>query len=479
MKRFLLGFLLSMTLVSIVVVITVVLPSQVTTDLLSSEEAALPSATDISAETIDPEETPLPPASDTYLEHLTKGDTLMKSGFPLLAAVEYQLATELEPERSDAFFRLGEAQFRGEKVTAAREALTQTLVLNPAHETARLLLGKTYLKLEQFTEARTLYDNMATNHTEALYYQGLLAAFFGEEAGARTALAAIIEKGDDPDYSKNAQRFLDVYDQIALAEDAPNEYGKTLLAQGFAESDEPRFAIPILYDVLRNEPSYRDAWIILGYAYLTLNQFNEAQDALFKAVELDPVKAESRYFLGLSYFGLDDYGAAITQLELAISGGFEPKVQAYQKLGDAAVLAQNYPKAAEAYEKVLVLNSGDIELFVRPIWLHLEKLNRPERARELAEEAVRKHPSEAMGYNLLAWAELALNEFEAAEKNLNYALIIDPNLAAAHYNFGQLHEKRGRIDDAKAEYKDAYTLDPGGSIGNRAAEAYNRLVGSG
>lgn len=342
-------------------------------------------------------------------------------------------------------------------------------------------LGQIYLEQEQFEAARELFntlpaDQTSTSYTSTLYYQGTLAAFFGDTTAAETLLNQVITRNDDPALSKKSTNLLSSLNEYKLAEEGSPAYLKTLLARSMAENEEISMAIALVYEVLRDEPDYRDAWIILGYSYLTQDKFKEAQEALFKAVQLDPVKAESRYFLGLSYFGLDDYGSAVTQLELAIKGGFEPKVQAYQKLGDAAVLAQNYPTAADAYEKILALNSTDVGLYVRPIWLYLDQLNNPKRALELGSEALKNHPDSAMAYNLLGWAQIGNKQYAEAEQNLNSALVLDVNLAAAHLNFGRLFEQKNDPERAKESYKRAYTLDPDSSVGQLAATEYNRLM---
>ena len=470
MKRFLFGFLLSLGLITGVVYVTVILPENTKTDVLGSDKIFQGDQESFESESI------ATVTSDTYRERIAKGDTLFQSGHFLLAGVEYQAATQLEPRLSEPYFRWGQAQFHGEKYQSALTALQKAVELDASNQDAHILLGKTMLKLEQTNAAQALFDGLTFENIEATYYQGILAAVFGDYDKAIDRFNKVIEIGTQPELAKNAANFLDSMSTNAPAEDPNPMTIKTLVARSLAETEETSLAIPLLYDVLREEPDYRDAWIILGYSYLSQNKFPEAQNALFKAVELDPTKAESRYFLGLSYFGLDDYTSAVIQLELAIESGFEPQVQAHQKLGDAAVLAQNYPKAAEAYEKVLILNSSDIELFVRPVWLNIEHLNEPDRALELANQAVREHPGNAMAYNLLGWAQISIRDMENAGKNLRYALIIDPKLPAAHYNLGLWNEQQGNLQDAEDEYKQAYTLDPGGPIGNLAAERYNTLM---
>lgn len=327
----------------------------------------------------------------------------------------------------------------------------------------------------QFEEAHNQLERTASDDTDLLYLKATLAAYFGETEEAKNLFTQIITRGDRPERSKDAQNFLNSLEEATLALDAPAHYLTTLLGRSLAETDQPALAIPLLYDVLREAPDYRDAWIILGYAYLTQNKFKEAQDALFKAVALDGTKAETRYFLGMAAFGLDDYTSAVTQFTLSIESGFEPLIQAFQKLGDAAVLSREYQTAADAYSKAILLNQEDLNLFVRPVWLNIDHLNQPQRALELAEQAMTAHPNEAMSHNLMGWALSANGRTGEALKSLNAALTLDPNLAAAHLNLARLYEQTQKRDEALLSYEKARDLDPQGSIGTLAAEHFNRL----
>lgn len=421
-------------------------------------------------------ETPETSNNPTYLDHIEKGITLFDNHFYPLAITEFEMAVTLEPSLSEPFYRLGSAYFYNKEYENAQTAFKTALENNSSNIEASVMLGKTYLAQEAFETAKTHFDTAPPESTEVLYYRALLNAFFGDYENAKIDLNKVIAAGDSPDLAKNSQNFLSAIEEAGLAQDGNLNYVKTLIARSYSESNESNLAINLLYEVLSQEPTYRDAWIILGYTYLSLNQYKDSIDALLKALELDPTKAETRYFLGLSYFGEDEYTSAVTQIELAIESGYEPRVQAYQKLADIAVLDAEFKKAADAYEKVLVINSSDVNLYIRPIWLYIDKLNNLPRAIELGELAVSEHPNEAMSYNLLGWAQTANNDFTNAEHNLNYSLILDANLAASNLNLGWLSQKQGNLDAAKKYYKQCYTIEPDTSIGNLAANRYNEIL---
>lgn len=467
MKGFILAFLLSTTLMFGIVYTTILNPSLFTNVIDSSPEETTTETPEITEE-----ETP----NTSFMERLEKGDALFEATHYDLAAVEYQAATQLDPAQSEGFYKLGQAAFYSGDFAVAENALTQALALNPQDPDTQWMLGKTFLELEAFDQAQAQFEAASSTDVRIVYYRGVLHAYNGHYPEAQVLFQQVIDGKQSPELSTNATIYLNSMTEFDLAQDAPESYQKTLVGRSLAETGENTLATALLYDVLRIEPDYRDAWIILGYVYLSKEQYAEAQEALLKAVEIDPSKGETRYFLGLSYFGQDDMGSAIPQFELALESGFEPKVQVYQKLGDAAVLTGDYPKAVDAYENVLVLNSSDVNLYIRPIWLYLDHLNDTDRALELAETALAEHPNDAMSYNLVGWVQTAQKEYAEAEKNLNYALILNPELPAIYLNFGRWHEAQEQWEEAKEYYKRAYAKDPEGSIGSLAAERYNTLV---
>ncbi|MCL4481011.1 MAG: tetratricopeptide repeat protein [Bacteroidetes bacterium] len=137
---------------------------------------------------------------------------------------------------------------------------------------------------------------------------------------------------------------------------------------------------------------------------------------------------------------------------------------------------KNYSKSAQSYEEVVTLNNEDVNYFIRPIWIYLERLNQPARASNLAQKAVNAHPDEAMSYNLLGWSKIGEGKYDEAEILLKKSLELDPNLAAAYLNYGQLYEKKKMFNEAIADYKKAFEMGNGTSISASAADKYNQLI---
>jgi tetratricopeptide (TPR) repeat protein len=411
-------------------------------------------------------------------KHLDKAQTLMTGEYFSLAMAEYQAILDIDPSHEEATYGLGKAAYAAESYELALQQFLLAANNATTESEANLMVGKTYLELKQFDQALSHFQSLqqTTNSAEALYYTAVLQAFYGNYDEASAIFNQVIEQGGAANLTQNANNYLETMAEFSLSQDVNPQFQQTLIARSLAETQEYSLALYLLYTVLADAEDYRDAWIIMGYIYLSKEQYQDAQEALLKAVELDPSKAESRYFLGLSYYGQEDYASAITQLELALASDYQPKLPLYQHLADAAVYVEDYEKAVAAYENVLVIDSSHVNRYIRPIWIHLDILNDTAKALELAETAITEHPNEAMAYSLLGWVETIQGDYRKAEENLNYALILNPDLAAAYLNLGRLYEMQEKWDEAEENYKRAYTLDANGSVGSLAAERYNTIV---
>lgn len=235
-------------------------------------------------------------------------------------------------------------------------------------------------------------------------------------------------------------------------------------------------AMPILFEVLKEQKDYRDAWIILGYAYLQTDKIHDAIYAFETAKTLDPQKPETLYFLGLAHFAQNDLAQAIPLIEQALQNGFEPSVQANQKLAEIYLLNKQFDKAAEKYEKIIEVNDSDVNSYIRPVWLYIDKLKNPQRAIALAQRAVEAHGTSAMSHNLLGWAYAANNQFEEGKTSLQKALEINPDLDAAYLNLGWIYEKKGSYNLAISNYQKANELGGQSAAANLAHERYNKLI---
>lgn len=424
------------------------------------------------------EDTPLPEEENlTYDEHLEKGDYYFERGFLTFASNEYVRAANLEPNRIAPYLKLVKTHYELRNYSKALKNAELVLQLDPNHTETRYDMIRIYIKLSDFDTAKNLADSFASAIPDAriLYYQGLLSALFDAHDLAQKFLKEAKVATDDPKLDEKIDIILEAYREFDFTQAAEDIYRSELLARAFNKAEEYEMAVQLLKEVLQSRSDLRDGWILLGFAYLNMEQYAFALTTFDKAYSLDPEWPTTQYFLGITHKELSHFDDAIVYFNYALNNDFEPKVVIYRHLADLYFETEDYEKSAEAYEKVLEVSKEDISAFIRPIWLYVDFLEDPDKAVKLAETAVLSFPDSAMSYNLLGWAYIHKDESKA-EKHLKKALEMDPNLSASYYNLGQLYELQNRNSLAMESYQKAYELDSSGSIGNMSAAAYNELL---
>lgn len=411
-----------------------------------------------------------------YQERLKKAATLYKNHFYTLAIKEYTLASQNQPNELEPLQKI--AQIHLETRSFDQAIATSRLILdkNPQHLETLLILIKALIGAEKFQEAADIAKTKNSEDQRLYFYQGLLASFFQEKDLAKNSFLKAKEINTKAEVTAAANNFLNTYQVFDNVQEAKTEYLLTLLAKNYNENKEFQLASALLNKVITTLPDYRDAWILLGFANLNLEKYSDAVTNFEKALLLDPERPDIRYFLGLAYFGLNKNQSAITNLEIALENGYQPQVQIYQKLAEMHLIEKEYPEAYENYRLALEITDQDVNYYIRPVWTALTHLKSSQKCLTLANQAISRHPQEALSYNLLGWCQLANNDFTSAKSNLEKALQIDPNLAAAYLNLGQLYEKLQDSNQAKNNYKKAYEIDPFSSVGNLAAKLFNELI---
>lgn len=412
----------------------------------------------------------------SYETRITKGDGLMSSGFYNLAASEYAFAINIQPSNPAAYAKLGRAYLALQESEKAVLQFQKALEIAPDSTEYKSLMGKALIANGQFQDAQAIFDGFTKEIQEAQYYGALLDGFYGRFEDAKRKLEkAITLVGSVP--ISDVERHLSVYGSFAKMQDAQKIYLQALLAEALNDTYEYKLAEAVALEVLGVKSDYRDVWILLGYAQMKSNNYNEAEESFNQAKKLDAIKPETHYFLASTHYFQEEYDEAVNEYELALLYGFKPEIEAYKKIAECNLLLQKYQDALAAYEHIIKIDSSNIDIFVKPIWIAITYLGDLDRALSLAQNAQSRFPDSAMSHNLLAWVYIERNELDKAESELEVSLSLDPGLAEAHYNAGRMHEAKGDIEKARSEYKKAYeSAEPEDTIGTAAAEKYNALI---
>lgn len=428
-------------------------------------------------ETQKPEEEQKVLRSKSYEELMEKAKVYSENGLYNLSIDTYIQASQKAELNKDPLLKIAAIQIKIEEYQKAMDMSLHILKMDPQSGLAKLYLGQAYIGLEKFTDAKNIFDSITSDDQKVQYYQGIMAIYFGEYERGRSLLSAASNKENgNEEVSKNALNFINGLNEFDRYSAGLDSHLRVLMARSFAQVNEPRLAKDVIWPVLKENRNYRDAWIILGYSYLKLKQFKEAIDALVEAKNQDPEKPETLFYLGLAYAGNDEPEKAIDELTQALENGYEPKIHAEQKLAELYFLVENYENAAEKYEEVITMNSSEINYFVRPVWIYIDKLDDPKKAIALSEKAILHHPSNSMSYNLLGWSQIASNDYINGKRNLEKAISINESFDAPYLNMGWMYEKQNNLGKAKDFYKKAFEIGAGTSIGDLAASRYNAIL---
>ncbi|MFA5792958.1 MAG: tetratricopeptide repeat protein [Candidatus Gracilibacteria bacterium] len=324
-------------------------------------------------------------------------------------------------------------------------------------------------------DATSILADTNQNDQKTNFYKGLIFAYQENDTEAKNSFKKALQLSGETEPAI-IQNFLNAYSDFELAQNGQRIYLNALLTKAYIDAEEYPMAIEMATKILNEKSSYRDVWILLGYANLKMETYAEAESAFTKAKSIDSVKPEIHYFLGLSRFMQNNWSGAVEELELAILYGFEPKSEAYQKMAESQNSLGNYQDALKAYEYLVNINQSSVGLFSEPIRIAIENVKDLDRALTLANLATTTFPGEALSWSLTAEVYLAKGELDSAENMIDTALGINSAFAKAYYIQGLIKEAKGELTEAKSSYKKAYELSPkADDLSAMSAIKYNAL----
>jgi choline-sulfatase len=191
-------------------------------------------------------------------------------------------------------------------------------------------------------------------------------------------------------------------------------------------------AIPLLEQIVAQEPKLAVSYRQLGQCYMALRDFKNAVVALRKTIELDPGATLSRSQLGVALFAIGDYEAAIPQFQVVVQereqeNRLPEAAGARFSLATANERAGHTPEAIKEYKKVIELVPGNF-----------------------------------LAYLFLGRLLFEKGDASAAVPNLEKAVLLHPDAPRPHLFLAEAYERLDRQADAKRERAKAERLGESG-----------------
>jgi tetratricopeptide (TPR) repeat protein len=210
-------------------------------------------------------------------------------------------------------------------------------------------------------------------------------------------------------------------------------------------------ALPVVREVLAEDPKNAFARVVMGSAHMGMNQFPQAIEWFRKYLELVPTSAYAHHWLAVCYLKMGDRDNALREAAAALV--IDPRFT------DARIIRGGILAARGDYDGGIAELRTAVETDPAKPMLRLDLakvLGEAGRAAE-AEAQYRAllglkpdDPSALIGLGVLQARAGATDE---AAKSLRRALEVDPGQDGARYDLGQVLEKQGRHDEARAEYR--------------------------
>lgn len=194
--------------------------------------------------------------------------------------------------------------FQNDKTEQAMRVFNHIIEVDPKHENALESLGVILGRLERFEEGISLMDQVLeanpdsvmahTNKSLFLMRLGKIEEAEEEKAQATVKSFNMFGKRAQEDKVKEeaekqkkaqVQRRMEMFKEV-LEMDPDDELANYGLADVFYAQGEAIKSLPLLEKVLKNNPKYSVAYLLLGKVYENLSKINEAKDIYNKGIEV-------------------------------------------------------------------------------------------------------------------------------------------------------------------------------------------------
>ncbi len=441
---------------------------------------------------------------DDYTSHYYLGLIAAKEGKPQESEKWFEQVATVRPGDSDAYFRLGQANFDAGHPEKAVIALQKSLALaehdgelREAAETHELL-GKALEKLGRHQEA----DSEVTLAKQVRSRQ--------QGAGSRPMpdtsqhelrsmlqgmpLGSALPSSQEAEYVKRASMLLgEAYHNLGVIDARASRYPNA----------EDEFA-----EAARWNPKIESLDRNWGLAAFRAERYEHAIGPLERLLHKTPKDAGVRQMLGLSYYMTDQFaksaetfrpilnelpdnpgmhyaaGVALVRSGDSVAGGKlfarmlehgsnSPEV--HLMVGQAYYGQSQYPEALLEFQRALELNRGlaEAHYFIGMVYFKLGKLD--EAVQELNAELLLNSRFVPAIYQL-SYVRLEQHQTEEAIRLLSTVLAEKPSYGDAHYQLGKALLEKGDANGAIQHLETATQLQPAQSYGYyQLSLAYRRI----
>ncbi|MBI5577860.1 MAG: tetratricopeptide repeat protein [Deltaproteobacteria bacterium] len=396
--------------------------------------------------------------------HLAKGDIYMVKGEGQNAVAEFRTVVGEQPQFIAGYIRLASAHVLNRELDLAVQILQNSLKLDPKSKETLQALSRVYGLKKDMTAAeeqlRRIVDMDAGDMAARANLGDFLAAS-GKTAQAEAAYRTIVQHA--PQSPLGYLKLSRLYrmqnkprETLAQLEEGyrQNQVSAELLTelvQTYIQQKKHGAGVAVCTKRIEDNPRDIFAYNLLGWVYTDMKNYQEAEAALKKAVEMQPLWPAPHTNLANLYLLQGRKQEAIEKLQAGIDAN--PKdASGYLTLALLFERDKDYTNAMQVYERALKENPGFWFASNNLAFLMAEtnaSKSGLQRAKMLVEEALKARPNEASLLDTLGWVYFRMGDTQQARSLIEQALAASPEEGVLNYHMGAVLAKLGQKDEAR------------------------------
>lgn len=228
-----------------------------------------------------------------------------------------------------------------------------------------------------------------------------------------------------------------------------------LLAYISFREDKPKESLQLFANAAKLKAPSANDLMIVALDYALLSDYSDAAHYLESSLQMNPDDIEARYHLGRVRYQQNQFDLAIAAFQEVIRR--DPRnVKAYDNLGLSLEAKNQVEPAVSAYRKAIDLDQSTAHHSGQP-YLNLGSLlarsNRLEEAIPLLARASEIAPAEFKIRYELAKAYFDSQRLDAACKQAEEAIKLDPKDSSGHYLLGRIYQRLNRKEQASEQFR--------------------------
>ncbi|MBI2821282.1 MAG: tetratricopeptide repeat protein [Acidobacteria bacterium] len=415
----------------------------------------------------------------------------------------YREILKIQPQDAEAKRRLASLLVEKGEAGDAVEILEELARRNPFDSSVLLELGRIQREQKKYPEAIAGFRSAAKadpDNTEVSYWLAVTLADTAQREEAISILKKLLDTKSE-ERSQQRSRF------------------PLLVQLGTIQQDDAQYdaAIATFGQLVRDFPEDFRSYLYLANAYRLKKNWTKAAETIARGREKFPDESallitEAQVISQLRTLqeglqlldteirrhaaaGRPQDKAALLPLELSRTQLYFDRRAFQQAEGELLKLNSEHPdnemilfqlgavyerqrkfaEAEEVFKGLLEKNADNAGVLNYLGYMWADRGENLEQALEYIQRAVDLDPYNGAYLDSLGWAQFKLNEYKAAEINLNKAARIVRNDATIHQHLGDLHEKLGNYEEALQAYRLSLTYASEDTDSDRIKEKIREL----